>query len=364
MLGTADARFSAVKDKLAASLDRGDDHGAQVAAMIDGQVVVDLAGGFQDKAKTLPMTPETLASVFSSGKAVCAALIASAVSDGALSYDDKVSSLWPDFVGGGKEDLTLADVLSHQSGLSGFAEEQDPAIWINFDKTAAAIAAMDPLFEPRSASGYGPQTFGYMAGEVLRRATGKGVAQTLRGITRDVVCGLSLSEATRATPMIKPKRAPDLGPMNPIKEAAFLKPWSSPSGVSRQAWAAAEIPASNMHASARGLAEVMQLFATGQMGEKLTASDEVRAQSWEERIEGDDLVLPFNLSWGAGLIRENGGVFGAPGTAVGHYGFGGSCVLADPARGLSFAYVPNQQSPALVADPRAVALIEAVYAAF
>ncbi|MEM1380157.1 MAG: serine hydrolase domain-containing protein [Pseudomonadota bacterium] len=363
MIGNVDPRFNAVKEALASSVAQGDDHGAQVAVFIAGEAVVDLADGFQDTAKTLPMTTSTLASVFSSGKAVCAALILDRVSAGDLRYDDKVSSLWPEFVGGGKEDLTVAEVLSHQSGLSGFAAEQEPTIWIDWDKTTSAIAAMEPLFPPGSASGYGPQTFGYIAGEILRRTTGKGVAQHLRRITRDVVCGLTLSEATRVTPMIKPKRSPDLGPITPIKRAAFLEKWSSPSGMSRQQWSSAEIPASNMHASARGLAEVMQLFATGRMGAQLSAADTAREECWSERISGDDLVLPFNLSWGAGLMRENGGVFGAPATAIGHYGFGGSCVLADPARELSLAYVPNQQSPHLLADPRAVRLVEAVYAA-
>lgn len=363
LLGHVDARFEGVRDALAASIEAGDDLGAQVAVIVDGVSVVDLAGGYQDKARTLPYTPETLTCVFSSGKAVCAALVMAAVSSGKLSYETPVSALWPEFTGGGKEDVTVAQALSHQAGLCGFAEEQDPAIWLDWDATTAAIAAMEPLYPPGTASGYHPQTFGFIAGEILRRATGKGVAATLRSLTRDVICGVSLSEATRISPLVKPKTAPDLGEMTPIKRAAFLMPWSSPSGVSRQEWAAAEIPASNMHATARGLAEFMQLFATGRMDDRLEVSDPAREEAWAERIEGDDRVLPFRLSWAAGVFRENGGKFGAPRTAIGHYGFGGSCVMADPARGLSFAYVPNRQSPALVADPRAIRLIEAVYGA-
>jgi len=363
MIGSSDSRFDAVKNALARSIEAGEDLGAQVAVFIDGEPVIDLAAGFQDRAKTIPYATDTLTCVYSSGKAVCAALILNAVSSGQLSYDDKVQAIWPSFVGGGKEDLTVAQVLSHQSGLSGFAQEQDPSIWLDWQGTTEALAAMEPLFEPGSASGYGPQTFGYLAGEVFKRTTERSIGGALRSITRDVICGLSLSEATRVAPLVKPKRAPELGPITPIKKAAFLEKWSSPGGASRQAWAAAEIPASNMHASAKGLAEIMQLFAMGQVGDKLSASNEAREQAWAERISGDDLVLPFNLSWGAGVFRENGGLFGAPRTAIGHYGFGGSCVLADPARGMSFAYVPNQQSPHLVADPRAVRLIEALYAA-
>lgn len=362
MIGSADSRFDAVGATLRASIAAGEDLGAQVAVFIDGENLVDIADGFQDRAKTLPFASDTLTCVFSSGKAVCAALILAAVSDGELDYDQRVSGLWPAFVGGGKEDLTLAQMLSHQSGLSAFLNERDPALWLDWDRTTADLAAMEPIFPPGTASGYGPQTFGFLAGEVYRRATGKTIGGALRGLTADIVCGLSLSEATRVAPLVKPKRAPDLGPLTPIKRAAFLEKWSSATGVSKQAWAAAEIPASNMHASARGLAQAMQLFANGKWGDRLSVSDHAREQAWAERISGDDRVLPFNLSWGAGVFRENGGVFGAPPTAIGHYGFGGSCVLADPARGLSFAYVPNQQSPHLVADPRAVRLVETLYA--
>ncbi|GGY54224.1 serine hydrolase domain-containing protein [Parvularcula lutaonensis] len=363
MQGHVDGSFEGVREVLEQSIEAGENLGATVSVMIEGDTVVDLAGGFQDKAKTLPFTTDTLACVFSSGKAVCAALVMVAVSEGKLSYDQTVASLWPEFGQAGKQDITVAQVLSHQAGLAAFVEEQDPKIWLDWDATCAAIAAMEPLWEPGTASGYGPQTYGYIAGEILRRVNeGQSVGQQLRKLTRDVICGMTLSEATRAAPLVKPKQAPDLGELNEIKKAAFLKPWSAPSGVSRQEWAAAEIPASNMHANARGLAEFMQLFAFG-TGLGLTASDEAREEAWKERIHGPDKVLPFTLSWAAGVMRETGEIFGAPPTAIGHYGFGGSCVMADPARGLSFAFVPNKQSPHLVADPRAVALIRAVYQA-
>lgn len=360
LIGDVSSGFDAVGAALEASVNDGEDLGASVALVIDGEAVIDVAAGFQDRAKTLPYTPKTLACVYSSGKAVCAALIAWAVSEGKLSYDQTVASIWPDFAQAGKGEITVAQALSHQSGLAGFAEPIEPSLWLNWDDVCAAIAAMEPLWEPGSSSGYHPQTYGFIAGEIIKRSTGKSVGQHLRGINRDVICGLSLSEATRVAPMVKPKRPPDLGPITPIKKAAFLEPWSAPSGVSRQDWSAAEIPASNMHASARGLAEVMQLFASGRCGD-LVVSDPVRAEAWKERIAGADLVLPFDLSWAAGVMRENGEIFGGPATVIGHYGFGGSCVLADPARGLSFAYVPNQQSPDLVADPRATRLVRTIY---
>jgi CubicO group peptidase (beta-lactamase class C family) len=361
--GQNDERFAQARAVFAKSLEAGDDLGGGVALIIEGETVIDWVGGFQDKAQTLPFAEDTLTCVFSSGKAVLAALVMHAVSEGKLSYDQPVSEIWPEFRAEGKGDVTIAQALSHQAGVPGFIEKQDPRIWLDWDATCAAIAAMKPHWEPGTASGYHPQTYGYIAGEILRRVDGKTVGERLRGLTRDIVCGMGLTEATRASPLVKPKQAPDLGPMTPSKKAAFLEPWSAPSGVSRQDWAAAEIPASNMHATARGLAEAMQLFATGQWGDKLKVSDKTREEAWKERISGPDKVLPFELSWAAGVMRETGPIFGAPPTAIGHYGFGGSCLLADPARGLSFAYIPNKQSHHLVADPRAVRLVRSIYAA-
>lgn len=358
--GACDARWQGVADRLQASLDEGGDLGASVCVMVDGAPVVDIWGGYQDRAKTLPWTEDTLACVYSSGKAVLSALILREVSRGTLDYDAPISAYWPDFAAHGK-DVTLAQALSHQTGVVGFAGETDPSIWVRWDECCAALADERPLFEPGSASGYGPQTFGYVIGEVLRRITGQTFGAHLRDLGLGIHCGLTLSEATRVAPMTKPPRAPDLGDITPETKAAFLEPWSAPKGVSRQAWAAAEIPASNTHATARGLADVMGGFATGTVGGEAWADEKARAASWAERVHGPDRVLPFDLSWGAGVMRETMGVFGGAPTAVGHYGFGGSCVTADPARGLSFAYVPNKMTELLVGDPRAKALLQAVY---
>jgi CubicO group peptidase (beta-lactamase class C family) len=76
------------------------------------------------------------------------------------------------------------------------------------------------------------------------------------------------------------------------------------------------------------------------------------------------LVLPFEISWGAGFMRNETLKAWGPGQAsFGHAGWGGSCVFADPDRRLGGAYVMNKQSSALVGDHRARRLIEAAYGA-
>ncbi|MCC5982015.1 MAG: serine hydrolase, partial [Oceanicaulis sp.] len=70
----------------------------------------------------------------------------------------------------------------------------------------------------------------------------------------------------------------------------------------------------------------------------------------------------FDIAFGAGVnVNRDSGWFGPEPSAVGHYGFGGSCAFADPVTGLSGAYVMNRQMDVLVGDERAVRLINAAY---
>lgn len=365
--GSALPPFDGVRDAFVKNLENGDDLGAAFAVFINGEKAVDLIGGYADRARQEPWTEETLACLYSSGKAAVAMLIARAVTDGLLDYDAPVAELWPEFAQAGKGAITVAQALSHQGGLCGFAEEMPPEEWLDGEAIAARLAAMAPLWPPGSASGYHPQTFGFIANEIHRRATGRTIGAALRQdfcepFDLNLFCGMREDEIARAAYMPKPPRAPDLGPITRLKEYAFLMPWSAPARVAREAWMAAELPASNTHADARSLAEIVQPLANGGLfrGERILSSDAVE-QALAERISGDDLVLPFHLSWAAGLMRNVNGHFGPSPGAYGHAGFGGSAVVIDPAHGLTAAYVMNKMSPYLVGDPRSLALIKAVY---
>ena len=360
--------FFGVGDAFAANFADGLELGASFAVVIDDEVVVDIRGGFVDRAKTEPWNDDTLACLYSSGKAVVSLLIAREVSKGALDYDAPVAEYWPEFGAAGKGDITLAQMLSHQAGLCGFADEMPPETWLDWNAVTEKLAAMAPLWPPGSANGYHPQTFGYMAGEVLRRVTGKSVGKLIAELAAqdglNLYCGMGPELAARASFTPKPPKAPDLGPLNDYKRYAFLKPWSAPARVSREDWMAAEIPASNMHADARSLARIVHPLANGgKRNNEAYLDGGAIAAALKERIRGDDLVLPFHLSWSAGLMRNINRHFGPNENAFGHAGFGGSCVVIDPENKLTAAYVMNKMSYYLVGDPRAVSLLDAVYAA-
>ncbi|MEM9233380.1 MAG: serine hydrolase domain-containing protein [Pseudomonadota bacterium] len=353
-------RFGGLADLIRNRVEDGTDLGCGVTVIAHGEVLVDIRAGYADRKKTTAFD-DPLLCVYSAGKAVLSALVMRAVSDGHLDYDQRIAEWWPAFGANGKDQLTLGQVLSHQAGLPGFVEETDPAIWLDWEATCARLAEMAPLWPPGTAHGYHPQTVGYLGGEILRRATGETVGQQLISLGVDVHCGMAPEQQARAGFMQKPSAAPDLGPLDELKRAAFLLPWSSAARVSRDAWMAAEIPASNMHATSRGLAEVMQAFATGMLHGRPFASTDAREAAMAERVSGPDRVLPFDLAWAAGLMRNRGGHLGPSADAVGHYGFGGSFVVADPGEGLSIAYVPNKMEPILVGGPRATNLLDEIY---
>ncbi len=365
--GQSASRFDNVRAVFAENLENGDDLGAACAVSVDGELVVDLIGGYQDRKKERRWQTDTIASIFSSGKAVVALLVAQAVEAGLLDYNQQVAHYWPEFAAAGKDTITLAQVMSHQAGLCGLPEEMDPAMWLDWDAICAKLAAMTPMWSVGSANGYHPQTYGFLAGEILRRVTG----QTVGGLIRDnfvdphgiqIFCGLKEDEPARTVIMVKPTQLPDFGELNDYRRAAFLTRWAAPAGVSREDWAAAEIPASNMHADARSLARLMSIIAcAGEFeGKKLLSEQTLSAMS-AEQCRGDDLVLPFNLSWACGFMRNNNHLYGPLETTLGHSGSGGSCVYADPVNRLSFAFVLNKMSHHLVGDPRTLRLIDAVY---
>ncbi|WP_298332274.1 serine hydrolase domain-containing protein [Asticcacaulis sp.] len=372
--GTVPARFAAVKDRFARHFAEGPDglseKGARFTVVQADEVILDLWGGVKNREGTEAFSETTLTPVFSSTKAVTALMIARLVDQGKLDYAYKVSVLWPEFGRKGKENITLGQLISHQGGLSGFSPPIDPTTWFDIPALLEALCDQAPLWTPGEGSGYHPITIGYLLGEIFRRADGRTLGTALREdiatpFGLDLMIGTPDSEFSRISEMWKPTRAPDLGPLDAIKQAAFLDKGSSPAGRGSADWRRMEIPSANGHATAEALALLMQVVANGGtlMGQPLL-SEKTLNDATKERVFGRDRVLPFDLSWGAGFLRNRGiGIYGPNARAVGHSGWGGSCVMADPDKRLSIAYVMNRQSHYLIGDPRPVGLINEVYAA-
>jgi CubicO group peptidase (beta-lactamase class C family) len=366
--GVCPDRFAAVRDAFAANFAEGSELGARFSAAISGEVVVDLMAGSADRGGTVDFGPDTLTPIFSTTKAVTALMIARLVGQGRLAYGQRVAEVWPEFGEAGKAGVTVEQCLSHQDGLAAFIEPIDPELWFDWDAITTRIAAMTPLWPPGTASGYHPVIYGYVAGEIFRRVDGRTLGTALREdlaqpMGLDIWIGLPDAEHGRVASMQRPPAMPDLGELTPIKRGAFLEPWSSPGGRDTGAWRRAEIPSANGHATAESLARLAAVLALdGMLEGQRVLEPGLAAEMSRQRIRGQDLVLPFTLAWGAGVLRNDPVMIYGPGRdSVGHSGWGGSCLMADPEIGLSAAYVMNRQSSYLIGDPRARRLIEAMY---
>jgi CubicO group peptidase (beta-lactamase class C family) len=368
--GFCPPRFAAVRGAFAANFAEGLELGARFALALDGEIVVDLMGGTADRAGDRPFGPDTLTPVFSTTKAVASLMVARLVSEGRLDWRTRVAELWPGFAAEGKGEVTVDQALSHQAGLCGLAGPMTPRDWLDWSGVCDRLAGMAPLWPPGTASGYHPVTFGYLAGEIFRRVDGRTMGRALREdiagpLGLDLWIGLPGSEHDRCADVRRPPAMPDLGEPTEPRRLAFLTKWASPGGVSAADYRRAEIPSANGHATAPALARMMAILALdGGLDGRRFLEPGIAAQAAGERIVGEDLVLPYRVSWGAGFMRNEGlWVYGPGRQSFGHSGWGGSCAFADPERGVSGAYVMNRQSAELIADRRALRLIDAAYSA-
>ena len=362
-------KFEAVRQAFLANFE-GDfpELGARFTACIEGEPVLDLWGGFADRARTLPFNDRTLAPVFSTSKAMTSLMLAWRVGRGGIGYGDLATRLWPEFGQAGKDALRVEQVLSHQAGLAGLRGPLDPDIWFDWQAVIHQLEIAQPLWPPGSASGYHPMTFGYLAGELFRRADGRTIGRALRDelagpLGLDFWIGLPEAEDARVCQVQRPPAMPDLGEITEPRRLAFLVPWSAVASRDVRRWRAVESPGANGHGTALALARALAVLACdGEVGGREILPPGLALEAAASRIAGPDQVLPYTLSWGAGFLRNEGlGVYGPSRHAFGHSGWGGSCAVADPERRLSFAYVMNRQSAHLVGDPRSRRLIEALY---
>lgn len=357
-----------VREAFAANFAAGREVGASYAVVRDGALVVELWGGFRDRARTRPWTRDTLVNVYSTTKGLAALCVALLVERGKLSYEQTVASVWPEFAAEGKGALTIAELLSHQAGLSGLREPIALTDYADHAKIVRLLAAQRPFFAP-GQSGYHAITHGFLAGELVRRATGKTLGaffaeELARPLGADAWIGLPEAEDRRAAELIAPPEGPNLPPPeHPAARAALASPALEPEVPNQRWWRAAEIPAANGHATGAALARIYGMLARGgEQDGRRYLSRQTLAEATRPRVESTDLVLQVPMGWCAGWMLNGLGIYGPNPRSFGHAGWGGSFGAADPDARLGFGYAMNQMYANLMGDPRSLALVEATYA--
>ncbi|MCP5179582.1 MAG: beta-lactamase family protein [Pseudomonadales bacterium] len=370
--GTCRPGFERVRDVFARNFTEDADVGAAFCVVRDGETLVDLWGGFRERACTTPWEADTLVNLYSTTKGLGAIAFAWVVDNSALSYDDEVRRYWPELTAA-RDGLTIAQLLSHQGGICGVDEKITAADLYDWPRMIGLLEKQTPYWTPGTAAGYHAINWGYLPGEITRRVTGRTLGEIFRTeiaapLQADCYIGLPDGEHARVADMIGPNHAriqPDLTAMTlpampPLYAVALQNPSIRPyQDASSAAWRRAEIAAANGQGNARGIARIYAALANagGPVGARTVAR-----MCREEWGNESDLVLGRALRRSAGLILNTDHQYGPNAESFGHAGAGGSVGFGDPVAGLGVAYVMNQMQMNLNDDTRAGRLVRAVYA--
>jgi CubicO group peptidase (beta-lactamase class C family) len=369
--------FESVRDVFARNFSEDIEVGAGFSAVLDGETVVDLWGGYQDRACTRPWAEDTLVNVYSTTKGLGAIAFATLLDDGLVTYDMPVRTLWPE-LRAARDGLTVGQLLSHQAGLCGLRTPVSVADLYDWAGMIRRLEAEEPQWQPGQGAGYHAILWGYFPGELVRRLTGASLGGRLaqrvaRPLGADVWLGLPADQHGRVADLIGPnhaRRQPDLSalaglrlpPLYPLAlQNPSVRPWQD--ACSAQ-WRSAEIAAANAQASARGVARIYGAVARGGEldGVRILSPEAIRALTVQEVGDQDDLVLGRPMRRARGVMLNTLGQYGPNPDSFGHAGAGGSVGFADPAAQLGVGYVMNQMQPGIETDTRGGRLIAAVYA--
>ncbi|MFN8628246.1 MAG: serine hydrolase domain-containing protein [Candidatus Binatia bacterium] len=382
--GAVDPRFRRVREVFAENFAKRGELGAAVAVIVAGRTVVDLWGGVADRSTRQPWTAATLALVFSCTKAATALCAHVLATRGRLDLDAPVTTYWPEFAAAGKERLPVRMLLNHRAGLPALDEVLPADALFDWGRMTAALAAQAPHWVPGSAHGYHAMTFGWLVGEVVRRVSG----QSLGAFFREQVAGpLGLDfwiglpaifesrVATLRLPPLQAQAKPSalllaMRDRGSLVAKAFGNPpgLMAPGRMNSRAVHAAELPAANGIATARGLAGLYAPLACGGRWKGIALVDgaALRAMSTVESVGADRILLvPTRFSAGFMQTIDNrpadSVIMGPNPEAFGHGGAGGSIGMADPVAQVAIGYVMNQLGSGVFLNPRGQALIDAVY---
>ncbi len=370
--GTYDDRFEKLASLLHDSVETGADLGGSVALVIDGEMVVDIWSGWADPAQTIPWERDTITNVWSTTKTMTALAALVLVDRGELDIHAPVSRYWPEFAANGKEAVEIRHLMSHTSGVAGW--DQPVTVTDIFDPVASVerLAAQAPWWEPGSASGYHGTNQGHLIGEVVRRITGKSLgtffADEIAGpLGADFHIGLDPKHDARVATVVPPPPMEfDLASMDQTSPGFrfFVGPVIDPSVCNTLEWRRAEIGAAGGQGNARSVARIQSVVSHG--GEV----DGVRLLTpatidliFEEQSNGVDLCLGIPLRFGVGYALVDTEHFPyLPDSKICFWGgWGGSMVINDLERRMTFAYMMNKMEAGIIGGVRSEALIRSVY---
>ena len=372
--GRCDERFAAVRDALDRNLSSGEELGASLVLDIDGDLVVDLWGGFRDEARTTPWTQDTITNVWSTTKTITSLAALMLADRGQLDVDAPVATYWPEFAAAGKQNILVRDIMSHASGVSGLDQPAVAEDLYDWDKATSRMAAQAPWWEPGTASGYHALNYGHLVGELVRRVSGK----TLKQFVADEIAGPLSADFQIGAAEADWGRIADVVPPPPLPIDFAALPQDSPTvrtltgpiveaqTANTPQWRRADLGAVNGHGNARSVARIMSVVARGGEvdGVRLLGQDTIDL-IFREQQNNIDLVLgvPLRFGIGYGLPRRDL-LSWLPEEKICFWGgWGGSMIIMDTGRRTTISYMMNKMGAGIIGSERANEYGQAIYEA-
>lgn len=375
--------YEAVKEAFAEGFQEDAEMGAALSIWRDGKEVVNLHAGYAEPRKNRLWDENTTTVVFSCTKGLMSILAAQLVQEGLLDYHRPVADYWPEFAANGKDQVTVAEVLSHQAGLSALREPAELADILDWHPVVKRLAEQAPLWPPGTGYAYHALTHGWLAGEILRRVSGQSVGELFRSRIGDPLkanawIGLPDNEGGNVAHIRCNQSLVDFWSSEQAKDAVQAPNWpyramtlgnalppslvTEDSGFNDPRLHAAEIPGAGGIATASALASVWSATVTDTMGVQLL--DDAMLERAVAPVSGGKPVFPVPgpyPRYGMGFQLDSPARRYLTENSFGHDGAGGQVVFADKANRLSFAYITNWMIG--IDDLRATRIIDALKAA-
>ncbi|WP_405161293.1 beta-lactamase family protein [Nocardia sp. NBC_01499] len=359
--GFVEVGFEEVRDGFARAHEE-DEGAAQLCVYRHGSVVVDLWTG-QDPESGKTWDVDSLTVLMSVSKGMTATCVHILADRGLLDLDAPVRDYWPEFAAGGKADVAVTDLLAHRGGLSSFDAEAGigPQELTDWSRCVSALGSMTPLWQPGTAFYYHSLTWGYLAGELIRRVSGKSVGEFLAAEIAEPL-GLSLwiglpeSQEDRVVPQFTRRHMPGAAEVEAmlsrmgidvsarLVRATLATVATRDEGIAllnTREGHAAEVPSGNGIGNARSLA---RMFAAtiGEIDGIRLLTPEAVDRARQPQTEGLGHPAPLDLM-PRGNYFANGYELTRPAQllgdgAFGQVGAGGRIGIAHPETGVALGY--------------------------
>jgi CubicO group peptidase (beta-lactamase class C family) len=355
--------------------------GAAISVWQNGKPLVDLHGGFRNARREQPWTEDTIVGIWSATKGIGSACLLHVLQQQKIDIEQRAGEFWPKFAQAGKEDVTIAQLISHQAGLAALDARVDI---LDYGAVINALEKQEPNWPPGTAHGYHARTFGFLIDELIRRIAGTRVSEYWRTnfadpLDLDLWIGLPENEnaqvatmyAARAGKMPEPRQFYlDLAKPGTLARRVFSSPrgLNAVSEMNKPEIRALPIVSFGGIGSASSLAKFYAMLANGGRTDDREFFS-AKALTWMTTTltDGIDRVFQIPTALSAGFMKDSKGsvrkIFGRSTRAFGHPGAGGSNAFADPENRISFAYVMNQMEQSVLPNDKSLRLVDAIYKA-